>query len=35
MAQHPTNQSRPLAIKVFDCLHKQVYIFLHDYTNLT
>jgi len=30
---HPTNQFLPLAIEVFDCLHKDVDVFLHDYTN--
>jgi hypothetical protein len=31
--QHPTNQLFVLAIKVFDCLHKHVDVFLHDYAN--
>jgi hypothetical protein len=28
--QHPIDQFLPLAIEVFDCLHKHVDVFLHD-----
>jgi hypothetical protein len=31
--QHPTDQFLPLAIEVFDCLHKHVDVFFHDYAN--
>jgi len=30
---HPTNQFLPLVIEVFGCLHKYVYVFLHDCAN--
>jgi len=30
---HPTDQFLPLAIEVFGCLHKYVYVFLHDCAN--
>ncbi len=26
--QHPIDQFLPLTIKIFECLHKQVYVFL-------
>jgi len=31
--QHPNDQFFLLAIKVFECLHKQAYVFLHDRAN--
>jgi hypothetical protein len=31
--QNPTDQFLPLAIEVFDCLHKHVDMFLHDCAN--
>ncbi len=30
---HPTNQFLPLAIEIFDCLHKHVDVFIHDCAN--
>jgi len=32
--QQPTNQFFPLAIEVFKCLHKQAYVFLHNWINI-
>jgi hypothetical protein len=32
--QHPTNQFLPLVIEIFDCSHKHVDLFLHDYANV-
>jgi len=32
--QHPIDQFLPLAIEVFDCLHKHADVFLHDYANV-
>ncbi len=31
--QHPTDQFLPLSIEVFECLHKQVNVFLHNCAN--
>jgi hypothetical protein len=31
--RHPIDQFFPLAIEVFDCLHKHVNVFLNDYAN--
>jgi len=32
--QHPTNQFLFLTIEVFECLHKQIDVFLHDCANV-
>jgi hypothetical protein len=31
---HPIDQFLPLVIEVFECLHKQVNVFLHNYANV-